>query len=162
MVKVGKKVDLVPITGTMSALCLATRSATGNIVEATECDSPADVTPSRAKAGEGCVVIEIDSIYSPSLKLPDYKYKSEAATLLQFKKSRVVVRIRMLRIFVEDANVQRTPVDEPVPAVPVPKPINESPVGWSPCTDGQTKILGEDLTYTENAIDKFELSPSDI
>ena len=94
------------------------------------------------------MVIEIDSIHSP--------------TLLQFKKSRVVVPIRMLRIFVEDADVRPTPVDEPVPAVPVPQPINESPVGWSPWTDGQIKISGEDLTYTEDAIDKFELSPSDI
>ena len=86
----------MPAFGTMSVPCLATRSATGTIVDVCECESPSGVTPWLTKAGNGHVVVQIEHIYSPGLKLPRYKHGQEDATLSNFEKARAVVPLPML------------------------------------------------------------------
>ena len=172
--KVGVKIDLVPATGTMSAACLATRSAIGIIVDASECKSPSGVTPELAKAGDGCVVVQFDRILSPGLKLPRYKHDGESATLSHFQDARAVVPVRMLRAYTESDKVRSTPIDEPCQRVTIPvsgtateKSIEDS---WSPWTeakaaaDAKAEVTGEGNMYkvTESEIDKFNLSTSDI
>ena len=101
----GLKVDLVPATGSVNVAALATRSATGSIVNETECESPLGVTPRVAIAGNGCVVIELDEIHSSGLILPHYKHESKDATLSLFKHARAVVPVGMLRKHVNSDNI---------------------------------------------------------
>ena len=164
----GLKVDLVPMSGTMSTSCLATRAATGAIIDATECDNPQGVTPRKVKAGRGCVVVEFDSIWSPLLKLPDYKVASgDAAALMQFEKRRAVVPLRMLREFVEGATVRATPVNMPHDPVALPVPLSGLSKDQSPFKDEEKEAAdsaAQGLSSMQNDadVDEFVLTPADI
>ena len=72
-VSIGNTVDLVPMHGSVS--CMATRAATGIIVDVAECESPDNITPRLARAGNGTVAIKIVEIYSPGFKVPAYTYQ---------------------------------------------------------------------------------------
>mmetsp|Transcript_29129 Transcript_29129/g.49666 ORF Transcript_29129/g.49666 Transcript_29129/m.49666 type:complete len:1097 (+) Transcript_29129:786-4076(+) len=122
----GARVDLVPIHG--SASCMATRAATGIIVDIDRCESPDNVSPRFTKAGNGTVAIKITKIYSTGFKIPEYNYQEEPgsqvspATLSHFKEGcHIVVPVYMLKQHVNSDHVRSTPADSSsLPSVTVP------------------------------------------
>ena len=77
---------------------MATRAATTRIVPIDECDRPDGILPRKAKAGEGSAVVEIITVYAPSLKMLCYTHEQSClkATLAHFDKARLVVPMSML------------------------------------------------------------------
>ncbi|KAL7493375.1 hypothetical protein ACHAWT_002406, partial [Skeletonema menzelii] len=129
-VKVGNKVDLVPMFGSTS--CMATRAATAIIVNVDRCQSPDDVAPKVAKAGKETVAIKLVKIYSTGFKIPKYEYKPSdsqvlPATLSCFGEgSLIVVPVHMLKHHVDSDHVRSTPAERShpllYPTVTVPGP----------------------------------------
>ena len=105
------EVDLVPVHGGVS--CMATRAATACLVPVDECDSPDSILPRKAKAEEGSAVVEIITVYAPSLKMPvsTHDQSGYKATLADFDKATLVVPISMLKEHVT-SDVRVTPVEE--------------------------------------------------
>jgi hypothetical protein len=108
----GKKIDLVPIHG--SASTMATRAATGYILEDTQCNSPNDILPKSVRAGEGSVIVEIIEVYSPGLKIPRYKHKlsQSQASLKHFNGYKLVVPVNMLKEHIESDKIRSTPIED--------------------------------------------------
>jgi hypothetical protein len=106
-VVVGKRVDVVPKSGSMS--CMATRAATGTIVVSAPCESPNGVTPKSVNPGKNHAVVDIEKIYSPSMKMPRYKKDGTSATINDFQGSVVVVPITMLKEHVASDAIRATP-----------------------------------------------------
>ena len=120
-VSAGNTVDLVPMHGSVS--CMATRAATGIIVDVDECKSPDNITPRKAKAGNETVGMKIVKIYSGGFKVPAYTYQQDGsrespATLAHFEEgSTIVVPVRMLKHHVSSDEIRSTPVDTNCPSV---------------------------------------------
>ena len=116
----GLKVDLVPRHG--SVACMATRAATACIVQSYACPSPAGIKPPIVEPGKGNVLIELETIYSPALKVPRY-YKEGSnqhktpATLADFDGICVVVPISMLKQHTPTTEIRATPTDNNLPNV---------------------------------------------
>lgn len=104
---VGKRVDVVPRSGSIS--CMATRAATGTIVDLEMIDSPDGVIPKVAKPGKNSVVVHIEKIYSPSLKVPRFKNNGAAAIIQDFEDKPIVLPIQMLKEHVASETVRATP-----------------------------------------------------
>ncbi len=115
-VSTGNTVDLVPMHGSVS--CMATRAATGIIVDVDGCESPDDITPRKAKAGNGTVAIQIVKIYSTNFKVPAYTYRppgspESPAILAHFKEGcQIVVPVRMLKHHVDSDQIRSTPTTD--------------------------------------------------
>ncbi|EJK48190.1 hypothetical protein THAOC_33036 [Thalassiosira oceanica] len=109
-VKVNDKVDIAPNSGASKGM-MATRAATGTVVEMINCRSPEGLEPSRYTAGAKSVVVEIDEIYSPSFHVPHYTIAStnEKATLDDVGCNCIVIPCSMLRPHVPSDLVQATP-----------------------------------------------------
>ena len=105
----GKRVDVVPRSG--SVQCMATRAATGTISASTPCKSPEGVTPDSVKPGRNHAVVKIDTVYSPSMKVPRYKKDGQAATIDDFKNCDVVMPVQMLKEHVPSDSIRPTPVN---------------------------------------------------
>ena len=103
---VGKRVDIVPRFGGVA--CMATRAATGKIVDASYCDSPEGISQSRVKVGPGMVTVMLETIYSPSLEVPHYRKtdKKGKPTLGEFGLRQIVLPIQMLKDHVEVDSVR--------------------------------------------------------
>ena len=73
-VVIGSKVDIVPRSGAYRNIsCMATRAATGVIVDLTDVASPFGIKPIRYKTGKTNVAVEIETILSPSFFVPRYE-----------------------------------------------------------------------------------------
>ena len=57
----GKKVDLVPRNG--SVACMATRAATGIIIDGYVCRSPEGIEQKKVRAGQGTVAVQHEHVY---------------------------------------------------------------------------------------------------
>ncbi|KAL7535665.1 hypothetical protein ACHAXR_006652, partial [Thalassiosira sp. AJA248-18] len=110
----GDMVDLVPRYG--SVACMATRAATAKIVGYAQCKSPDGISPPLALPGLGSVVVEFTKIYSPGLKLSDYRHttSNSAATLAHFENCQAIVPVSMLRSHVASDDIRSTPIEEAV------------------------------------------------
>ncbi len=62
---VGKMVDLVLWNG--SEACMATRAASGYIVNDIISDSPTGIVQKKVRAGQGMVTLKLEKVFSPSL-----------------------------------------------------------------------------------------------
>lgn len=100
-IRVGDKVDFVPRSGQRGGVStLATRAATGYIVDLNECESGEGILPKRYKVGKTTTVIELEKIHSPSFKVPKYTVEAtgEQATLKDIGPDKcVVVPLSMIR-----------------------------------------------------------------
>ena len=94
-----------------SVSCMATRAATGTIMPTTTVNSPAGISPAVVKPGHNCVVVKIEKIYSPSLKVPRYKNGKTSATLGAFEGELVVLPIRMLKEHIASDSIRATPAN---------------------------------------------------
>jgi hypothetical protein len=130
-VSIGNTVDLVPMHGSVS--CMATRAATGVIVDVAECESPDNITPRLTRAGNGTVAIKIVEIYSPGFKVPAYTYQppdcqESPATLVHFKEGCcIVVPIRMLKHHVNSNQVRSTPTNTSGSSITTPAEYHDAP-----------------------------------
>jgi hypothetical protein len=105
----GKRVDVVPRTGG-SISCMATRAATGTIVASTSCGSPDGILPTNVKPGAKHVVVRIETVYSPSMKVPRYKMSNGGVvTIGAFRNCNVVLPVTMLKEHVESDAIRSTP-----------------------------------------------------
>ena len=116
----GKVIDLVPRNGNVA--CMATRAATGRIVEIDTCQSPEGIVQKKVKAGNGMVAIQLTKIYSPGLKLPHYKKEGSLSplTLADFGNGQVVVPVQMLKEHVASASVRVYPIDAIITGMMLP------------------------------------------
>jgi hypothetical protein len=109
--KIGKCVDVVPRFG--SVACMATRAATGHIIDANYCQSPSGVAQTKVKASSGMVAIQLDTIYSPSLQVPYYRKDgtSTSPTLEDFGLGQLVLPVQMLKEHVRSESVRIYPLN---------------------------------------------------
>jgi hypothetical protein len=105
---VGKIVDLVPRNG--SVACMATRAASGIIVDDIICDSLPGITQKKVRAGQGMVTIKLEKVYSPSLQIPYYTRSGarEKPTLAEFGLGKIVVPVQMLKDHVNSGSIRIT------------------------------------------------------
>ena len=92
----GLIVDLVPQNG--SVACMATRAATVEIVDMEICNSPDGILPKKARRGDGCVTVKIQTVYYLALRVPRYRVKetNEHATLKDLSGCHAIVPLKML------------------------------------------------------------------
>ena len=111
-VKPGKKVDLVPRYGNVA--CMATRAATGCIIDADICQSPDGILQKKVRAGSGMVAIQLENVYSPRLEIPHYQKEGSRSqpTLADFGTGQVVGPVQMLKEHVASNSIRVTPTDE--------------------------------------------------
>ena len=141
---VGKKVDLVPRHGSVANM--ATRAATGTIVDMDICHSPDDILPKKARCGKGCVAIKVDCIHSPALILPRYRVDStkEKATLRDVGKNHIIVPIAMLKEYVDSDAVRATAVEHPPGTAPrITQPTSFVETG-NPFIQPDHRVRGKD------------------
>ena len=154
----GTEVDLVPVHGGVS--CMATRAATARLVPVDECDSPDGILPRKAKAGEGSAVVEIITVYAPSLKMPVYTHDQSGfkATLADFDKATLVVPISMLKEHVK-SDVRVTPVEDNSDLMPgIAIPVEEDECCYEDANDNDPEFTGINYTddgYTDTNFDEF-------
>ncbi|KAL7491648.1 hypothetical protein ACHAWT_002097 [Skeletonema menzelii] len=119
----GKKVDLIPKNG--SVACMATRAATGTIVQRNEYNCPEGywfkTRQGRRKSvavGKGSFIVKIDTIEAPGLVLPNYIKPSEPSakevTLGDVGAKEILVPLAMLKEHVACDNVRATPIHQPI------------------------------------------------
>ncbi|EJK69590.1 hypothetical protein THAOC_09135, partial [Thalassiosira oceanica] len=96
---VGKKLDIVPMRGDTYR-----RGAVATVVDQLPVECPANIIPSHGsgsfvRAGDGCCVVQVESIYSPALVIPGYATadRKGRATLKDLGCSRIVIPIAYLR-----------------------------------------------------------------
>ena len=113
-IEIDDRVDLAPMTGANKGM-MATRAATGIVVDITNCASPEGIMPERCSSGSTSVVIEITEIYAPSFKLPFYRVSatSEKASLEDIGHNCIVVPCSMLRLHDPSQQVRSTPPSNP-------------------------------------------------
>jgi hypothetical protein len=94
---VGKMVDLVPWNGSMA--CMATRAASGYIVNDIICDSPSGIVQKKVRAGQRMVTVKLEKVFSPSLQISYYTKRGAGETpmLADFGLGKIVVPIQMLK-----------------------------------------------------------------
>ena len=108
-----KEIDIVPSRGNVANM--ATRAGWGKISESRWCDSPHGITPARAIAPTGSVVVRVERVTASHLIVPRMKNsKDERATLGDFGEPpfRVVLPISMLREHVESDDIRVTTPEE--------------------------------------------------
>ncbi len=158
-VSAGDTVDLVSIHGSVS--CMATRAATGIIVNIDRCESPDNVTPRYARAGNATVAIKIVKIYSTGFKIPAYNYRNpdssqaSPATLSHFKEGcHIVVPVHMLKQHINSDHVRSTPTDTSCSSIPnvtapaqevAPPPAQEAGNTEEAALNDLTEDDGEDV-----------------
>ena len=148
-VKVGDKIDIVPRSGMFRNVSLmATRAATGYVLDLSVVNSPAGISPRSRVRGKKYVAVEIETIHSPSFYLPDYKVSStnKAATLQEIGKSIVIVPLTMLRDHTDSRSTQPPPRDETSNAVSAPaaKPPTISAIATDSTANG-SKVVDDDF-----------------
>ena len=147
-VSVGVKVDVVPMYGSVS--CMATRAATGIIINVDQCKSPCDVTPKYVKAGKETVAIKLVKIYSTGFQLPAYSYqpsdsRASPATLSHFEEGcHVVLPVHMLKHHVDSNHVRSTPTE--------PSDPNSFPMITTPCQDGMSPQASDETADADEAV----------
>jgi hypothetical protein len=91
---------------------MATQAATGRIVASAPCESPDGVTPASVKPGGNHAVVNIETVYAPSMKVPRYKMSGGGAvTIGAFKYCNVVLPVTMLKEHIESDAIRTTPED---------------------------------------------------
>ncbi|KAL7547331.1 hypothetical protein ACHAWF_010648 [Thalassiosira exigua] len=79
-VAIGQKVDFVPRFGYFRNIsCMATRTATGVVVDLPRVCSPAGIEPSLFNRGKDSFAIEIETIYSSAFIVPKYSVRTTGA-----------------------------------------------------------------------------------
>jgi len=172
-VSAGDKVDLVPMYGSVS--CMATRAATGIIVNVDRCESPNDVTPRFVKAGSETVAIKLVTIYSTGFKIPEYTYQPSGsrvspATLSHFVEGCcIVVPVHMLKHHVSSDHVRSTPADpsRPLSILNVTAPAEDgTSQAQKEAADTDVECLDEDDDADEdvrrNSLTEETISMQDI
>eukprot|EP00956_Cyclotella_meneghiniana_P022745 scaffold43394_cov22-Cyclotella_meneghiniana.AAC.1 len=108
-VVIGQRVDIVPRFGHVA--CMATRAATGRIIDAEYCESPEGIVQTKVRAGKGMAAVQLETVYSPSLEIPHYCKlgKADKPTLADFTSGRLVVPIQMLKEHVESEAIRAYP-----------------------------------------------------
>ncbi|KAL7532711.1 hypothetical protein ACHAXR_004793, partial [Thalassiosira sp. AJA248-18] len=112
-VVIGDKVDFVPRSGYYpnNVSCMATRAATGVVVDLASIRSPEGIDPPTYKRGQTNAAIEIETIYSPSFIVPRYKVRAtgQDATLADFGKAIILVPLTMLREHTDHSSIRNAP-----------------------------------------------------
>eukprot|EP00956_Cyclotella_meneghiniana_P003609 scaffold4428_cov57-Cyclotella_meneghiniana.AAC.1 len=108
---VGKRVDIVPRYG--SVMCMATRAATGRIIDAEHCESPDGIAQAKVRAGRGMAAVQLETVYSPALEIPYYRKNGspEKPTLADFGTTQLVLPIQMLKEHVQSESVRPYSLD---------------------------------------------------
>jgi hypothetical protein len=108
---VGKCVDVVPRYG--SVACMATRAATGHIIEADYCVCPDGLSQKKVRAGAGMVTVQLDTVYSPSLEVPHYRklHDKSKPTLGEFGIGQIVLPVQMLKDHVDSDIIREYPTN---------------------------------------------------
>ena len=113
-IRINDKVDFVPRSSCKGAVStLATRAATGVIVDLNKCASGVGILPERYVVGKTTAVIELEKIHSPSFKVPKYTVQAtgEQATLEDIGLKCIVVPLSMLRKHSTSDLIRATPQD---------------------------------------------------
>jgi hypothetical protein len=104
---VGKKVDIVPRYGSVASM--ATRAATGHIIDTIYCESPDGMLLTKVRAGKGMAAVKLDAVYSPSLQIPYYRKACgdfSKPILADFGNGCLELPVQMLKDHVEPDSVR--------------------------------------------------------
>ncbi|KAL3770800.1 hypothetical protein ACHAWU_006359 [Discostella pseudostelligera] len=111
----GAKVDLIPRHG--SVACMATRAATATIINSVTCTCPPGMVYGRKKqtevrAGKGCCVVLLNTVFSPALIIPNYKSDDGTpVTIAAFPANHpFILPICMMKEHVDSPHVRATPI----------------------------------------------------
>ena len=156
---VGKRVDIVPRNG--SVACMATRAATGCIIDANVvCQSPEGIVQQAVRAGSGMATVQIEQVYSPGLKIPHYKktgLRSHPITLADFGVGKsIVLPVQMLKDHVSSDSVREYPIANNASVGLTLPSVDEPPVDKPPnVSEGTVPVNNEQEATRSNEYEEY-------
>jgi hypothetical protein len=164
---IGKLVDVVPRYG--SVACMATRAASGRIIDAVYCESPEGIVQSKVRAGAGMVAVQLDTIYSPSLQIPHYRKidKNAKPTLADFGNGMLILPIQMLKEHIESDEIREyggsvaNQSGLTVPATSISQRGDEGLSSQNVSVDESNEECDHDLPHQNNTVDGSRLNGDD-